>query len=389
MLKDGKPFLAIGTPGGDSQDQQILLVLLNIIDFGMDVQAAIEAPRVNSLHPVSSFDNHRPQPGVLEAEASLGPDRLDGARRRAVTCSASSLLTASRPAWSRRGSTPSADVSGEAPISAASAPSWPGSRSSMDIPFIKHTLENGLDVLIHEDHGVPIVAVNVWYHVGSKNEVPGRTGFAHLFEHLMFEGSQHYDRGYFHPLQEAGAALNGSTNADRTNYWEVVPTNALDLALWMESDRMGYLLPALTDAKFENQRDVVLNERRQNYENRPYGMAGMAIVAALYPPDHPYHWLTIGESDDIRAADIDEVRAFFQRYYHPRNASLALAGDIDPEVAMRLAERYFAEIPGAPRPARVSPSPATPPDRRDAAGARGSRRAPASLHRLALAGALR
>jgi len=231
----------------------------------------------------------------------------------------------------------------------------------MDIPFIKHTLENGLDVLVHEDHGVPIVAVNIWYHVGSKNEVPGRTGFAHLFEHLMFEGSQHYDRGYFHPLQEAGAALNGSTNADRTNYWEVVPTNALELALWMESDRMGYLLPALTEAKFENQRDVVLNERRQNYENRPYGMAGMAIVAALYPPNHPYHWLTIGAAEDLRATGIDEVRAFFQRYYHPRNASLAMAGDIDAESAIELAERYFAEIPGAPRPPRVTPAAAPPP----------------------------
>jgi zinc protease len=223
----------------------------------------------------------------------------------------------------------------------------------MNISFTKHTLANGLDVLIHEDHALPIVAVNVWYHVGSKNEVPGRTGFAHLFEHLMFEGSQHYDRGYFHPLQEAGAALNGSTNADRTNYWEVVPTNALDLALWMESDRMGYLLPALTEAKFSNQREVVLNERRQNYENRPYGLAGMAIVAALYPPDHPYHWLTIGEAADIRAAHIDDVRAFFQRYYHPGNASLALAGDIDPATGIALAERYFAEIPGGERPGRV------------------------------------
>jgi len=183
--------------------------------------------------------------------------------------------------------------------------------------------------------------------------VPGRTGFAHLFEHLMFEGSQHYDRGYFHPLQEAGAALNGSTNADRTNYWEVVPTNALDLALWMESDRMGYLLPALTEAKFSNQREVVLNERRQNYENRPYGLAGMAIVAALYPPDHPYHWLTIGEAADIRAAHIDDVRAFFQRYYHPGNASLALAGDIDPAAGIALAERYFAEIPGGERPGPI------------------------------------
>ena len=190
----------------------------------------------------------------------------------------------------------------------------------MNIPYTRHSLDNGLDVLIHEDHGCPIVAVNIWYHVGSKNEKPGRTGFAHLFEHLMFEGSQHYDKGYFHPLQEAGALLNGSTNADRTNYWEVVPRNALELALWMESDRMGYLLPALTGAKFENQREVVLNERRQNYENRPYGFAGMAIVAALYAPDHPYHWVTIGAADDIRAARLEDVRAFFQTYYRPRNA---------------------------------------------------------------------
>jgi zinc protease len=231
----------------------------------------------------------------------------------------------------------------------------------MNISFTKHTLPNGLDVLIHEDHALPIVAVNVWYHVGSKNEVPGRTGFAHLFEHLMFEGSQHYDRGYFHPLQEAGAALNGSTNADRTNYWEVVPTNALDLALWMESDRMGYLLPALTDAKFSNQREVVLNERRQNYENRPYGLAGMGIVSALYLPDHPYHWLTIGGADDIRAAHIDDVKAFFQRYYHPGNASLALAGDIDAETGIALAEQYFAEIPGGLKPGRVSAEAPAPP----------------------------
>jgi zinc protease len=223
----------------------------------------------------------------------------------------------------------------------------------VNIPFTKYTLANGLDVLVHEDHAVPIVAVNVWYHVGSKNEVPGRTGFAHLFEHLMFEGSQHYDKGYFHPLQEAGASLNGSTNADRTNYWEVVPTNALELALWMESDRMGYLLPALTEEKFENQRDVVLNERRQNYENRPYGLAGMAIVSALYPPDHPYHWLTIGAAADLNAARLEDVRAFFQTYYHPANASLALAGDVDAATGLALAETYFSEIPGAPVPAPV------------------------------------
>lgn len=228
----------------------------------------------------------------------------------------------------------------------------------MKLPFTKHTLDNGLDVLLHEDHACPIVAVNVWYHVGSKNERPGHTGFAHLFEHLMFEGSQHHDRGFFQPLQGAGATLNGSTNADRTNYWEVVPTGALELALWMESDRMGYLLPALTEAKFANQRDVVLNERRQNYENRPYGLAPMALLAALFPPDHPYHWTTIGEIADLEAVGLEEVHAFFRRYYHPGNASIALAGDIDADRALALVDAHFGEIErGADvEPVRVSAS---------------------------------
>jgi zinc protease len=230
----------------------------------------------------------------------------------------------------------------------------------MNIPFVRHRLDNGLDVLIHADRNCPIVAVNVWYHVGSKNERPGRTGFAHLFEHLMFEGSEHYDRGYFHPLQEAGALLNGSTNADRTNYWEVVPSNGIELALWMESDRMGYLLPALTDAKFENQRDVVLNERRQQYENRPYGLAGMAIVAALYPPDHPYHWLTIGAAEDISAARIDDAREFFRTYYRPRNASLSIAGDVQPDEALRLAEDYFGDLEAGDEPPTFACPPPPP-----------------------------
>jgi len=151
----------------------------------------------------------------------------------------------------------------------------------MEIRCDRRVLDNGLSVLVHEDWTCPIVAVNVWYHVGSKNERPGRTGLAHLFEHLMFEGSAHHDAGYFEPLQRAGGLINGSTNTDRTNYWEVVPTGAIDLALWMESDRMGHLLPALTDEKFSNQRDVVLNERRQNYENRPYGLAGVALAKRL------------------------------------------------------------------------------------------------------------
>jgi zinc protease len=225
----------------------------------------------------------------------------------------------------------------------------------MNIGYTKHTLTNGLDVLIHEDRSCPIVSVNIWYHVGSKNEVPGRTGFAHFFEHLMFEGSEHYDKGYFPPLQGAGALLNGSTNADRTNYWEVVPTNAFELALWMESDRMGFLLPALTAAKFENQRDVVLNERRQSYENRPYGLAPIAMLAALYPPDHPYHWPTIGEIADLRAARVDDVREFFATYYHPANASLAIAGDVETTAALDLVEQYFGDLKPGPAVSVVRP----------------------------------
>jgi zinc protease len=232
--------------------------------------------------------------------------------------------------------------------------------TAIELPHAKRTLANGLDVVVHEDRRVPIVAVNLWYHVGSKNERVGRTGFAHLFEHLMFEGSEHYNGGFFLPLQQAGALLNGSTNSDRTNYWEVVPTGALELALWMESDRMGYLLPALTRGRFETQRDVVLNERRQNYENRPYGMALMALSSALFPPDHPYNWLTIGAVEDLRAMEFEDVQAFFRTYYHPANASLALAGDIDTERAFELAEQYFGEIPGGEKPEPVQAAASVP-----------------------------
>ena len=224
-----------------------------------------------------------------------------------------------------------------------------------EIPHVKVTLDNGLDVIVHEDRHCPIVAVNVWYHVGSKNERPGRTGFAHLFEHLMFEGSEHHDSGYFRPLQEAGGALNGSTSADRTNYWEVVPRGAFERALWMESDRMGHLLPALTREKLDTQREVVLNERRQSYENRPYGLASLTLTAAHHPPDHPYHWPVIGWPEDVRAATLDDVRDFFATYYHPANASLAIAGDVRAGDAIRAARAYFEEIPAGPPPPAVTP----------------------------------
>ena len=219
----------------------------------------------------------------------------------------------------------------------------------MKVPFVKQTLRNGLDVIVHEDHRMPLVAVSVWYHVGSKNERPDRTGLAHLFEHLMFKGSAHQPRTYFEPLQEAGGSLNGSTSTDRTNYWELVPAGALRLALWMEADRMGWLLPALTEASFETERDVVLNERRQNYENRPYGLAPIAIMSEIFPADHPYHWPTIGYAEDLHAASLDDALAFFKKYYHPRNASLVIAGDATADDAFALADELFGNI--APGPA--------------------------------------
>jgi zinc protease len=223
------------------------------------------------------------------------------------------------------------------------------------INFTQFTLRNGLRVIFHEDHSTPIVAVNVWYHVGSKNEVPGRTGFAHLFEHMMFQGSLHHDNDYFVPLQEAGGTLNGSTNTDRTNYWEVVPSNFLELALWLESDRMGYLLEALTEDKLANQRDVVKNEKRQNYDNRPYGLVSAKIAETMYPENHPYHWLTIGSLDDLTAASREDVSAFFRRFYTPNNASLSIAGDFSPAEARMLVEKYFGPIKRGPEVMKPNP----------------------------------
>ena len=213
------------------------------------------------------------------------------------------------------------------------------------IAFEQHKLSNGMDVILHEDHTIPLVAVNVWYHVGSKNEEMGRTGFAHLFEHVMFEGTKHHNRSHFEPLQKAGANLNGSTTTDRTNYWEDVPSNYLELALWLEADRMGFLLDGLDQQKFDVQRDVVKNERRQSYENRPYGMAHWHLQSALFPLPHPYHWMTIGSQEDLDAASLDDVKEFFQRFYGPSNASIAIAGDFHTGEALDLVNRYFGDLP--------------------------------------------
>ena len=213
------------------------------------------------------------------------------------------------------------------------------------ISFDKVSLPNGLDVILHQDRSLPLVSVNVWYHVGSKDESPGKTGYAHLFEHLMFEGSKHHNKSYFEPLMQVGATLNGSTNTDRTNYWENVPSDYLELALWLESDRMGFLLDALDQRRFDVQRDVVKNERRQSYENRPYGMAGLRIQEALYPMPHTYHWPTIGYHEDLDAATLDDAHSFFQRFYTPSNASLAITGDFEMGETKELVERYFSSLP--------------------------------------------
>jgi zinc protease len=231
--------------------------------------------------------------------------------------------------------------------------------ASLHIPFEKHVLANGLEVVLHADQTEPVVAVYVYYHVGSSREEPGRSGFAHLFEHMLFQGSAHVpDNDHFRLIQEAGGALNGTTNQDRTNYFETLPAEELELALMLESDRMGFLLPAMTQAKLDNQRDVVMNERRQSYENRPYGLVHETLLAALYPSGHPYSWPTIGSMDDIRAATLDDVARFFGRWYGPNNATLALGGDFEPARALALVERWFGSIPSGPPVEKPAPAPA-------------------------------
>ena len=221
------------------------------------------------------------------------------------------------------------------------------------ISFEKMTLPNGLDVILHRDNSLPVVSVNVWYHVGSKDEQTGKTGYAHLFEHLMFEGSKHHNKSYFEPLQKIGANLNGSTTTDRTNYWENVPSNYLGLALWLESDRMGFLLDVLDHKSFDVQRDVVKNERRQNYENRPYGLSSIHMQSAMYPLPHPYHWPTIGFHEDLDVATVKDARDFFEKFYTPSNASLVIAGDIDLDQAAKLAQHYFTDIPAGSQVERL------------------------------------
>jgi zinc protease len=240
-----------------------------------------------------------------------------------------------------------AAVAGPVPTAEAQRPARPAA-GVPDIPFQKFVLKNGLTLIVHEDRKVPIVAVNVWYHVGSKNEKRGRTGFAHLFEHLMFNGSENYKGEFFTPFEQAGATdQNGTTSEDRTNYFQNVPTSALDMALWMESDRMGHLLGAIDQAKLDEQRGVVQNEKREG-ENQPYGKVFEFLTSRVYPPNHPYSWTTIGSMEDLDAAKLEDVKEWFQTYYGAANAVIVLAGDIDPKTAMEKVERYFGDIPSGP-----------------------------------------
>ncbi len=249
-----------------------------------------------------------------------------------------------------------------APRAEAPAPTAPARTAAAPgrlLPFELFKLENGLTVIVHEDRTSPIVGVHVQYDVGAKDERPGRTGFAHLFEHLMFQGSQNVPKGEGDRLVDAaGGDANGSTSQDTTQYWEQVPSNALEQMLFVESDRMGFLLPTLTQDKLDNQRDVVRNERRQNYEMRPYGLAFEKLLAATWDPQFPYHWLPIGSHEDLQAATVDDVRQFFTRFYGPENAVLAIAGDVEPARARALAEKWFGAVPGKAPPAHQSPSPA-------------------------------
>ncbi|WP_278248429.1 M16 family metallopeptidase [Niastella populi] len=226
--------------------------------------------------------------------------------------------------------------------------------SELVIPYEKYTLPNGLTLVVHEDHSDPIVQVDVTYHVGSAREQIGKSGFAHFFEHMMFQGSDHVkDEEHFKMVTDAGGTLNGSTNRDRTNYYETVPANQLEKMLWLEADRMGFLLDAVTQKKFEVQRATVKNERGQNYDNRPYGLVGEVTARNLYPYGHPYSWLTIGYIEDLNRVDVNDLKNFFLRWYGPNNATVTVGGDVKTADVVKLVEKYFGSIPRGPEVEKV------------------------------------
>src|SRR3954453_17148733 len=236
-------------------------------------------------------------------------------------------------------------------LAAPAAAQAPAAPPKIEIQYTQFTLPNGRRVILHEDHSVPMVTVNMWYHVGSARGLPKRTGFAHLFEHLLFMGSGHVKPGEFDEwLEAAGGDNNGSTENDRTNFWINVPANSLELALFLESDRMGYLLDTMSPKTVDAQRDVVKNERRQSYENRPYGLAQPTLGEMLYPEGHPYHWPVIGYMPDLTAASHEDVVNFFKKFYAPSNASLVVAGDLETGTARKAIEKWFGDVKPGPAP---------------------------------------
>ncbi|MEO5961940.1 MAG: pitrilysin family protein, partial [Thermomonas sp.] len=262
-------------------------------------------------------------------------------RPTALAVALSTALIAGVPA-------PAAHAANTAVLTTAAAAASSTKTGAIDIAYETFTLPNGLTVVVHTDRKAPIVAVNVWYHVGSKDEPAGKTGFAHLFEHLMFNGSENHPGEYFAPFEMAGATdQNGTTNNDRTNYFENVPTTALDMALWMESDRMGNLLGAIDQKTLDEQRGVVQNEKRQG-ENQPYGQVNEVETKTIYPVGHPYHHGVIGSMNDLNAASLEDVKNWFRTWYGPNNAVLVLAGDIDLATAKQKAAQYFGDIPATP-----------------------------------------
>ncbi|HEY6556441.1 MAG TPA: pitrilysin family protein [Polyangiaceae bacterium] len=288
-----------------------------------------------------------------------GSSKARGARRVAYVLAA---FAATSPGPSTVHAQPAEKPSATTPERkpAGSAASKNRSATAAEIPFEKYTLPNGLEVILHRDRTLPLVAVNVWYHVGPANEPRGRSGFAHLFEHLMFAGSRHVGSEFDRLLEAVGGTnVNGTTSWDRTNYFQTVPRQHLELVLWIESDRMGYMLDTLTPDQLEVQRGVVQNERRQSYENSPYGPSTLALLDTLFPKGHPYHGAVIGSMADLSAASLDDVKAFFKSFYSPSNATLAIAGDYDEQQLKKLIERYFGTLPARPKPERVKH--ATPP----------------------------
>ena len=230
--------------------------------------------------------------------------------------------------------------------------------SEFKLSYKQYQLDNGLNVVLHEDKSDPIVSVAILYHVGSNRETKGRTGFAHLFEHMMFQESKNIGQDqFFSKIQGAGGTLNGGTWKDGTVYFEIVPKNALEMALWLESDRMGFLLPTVTQEAFENQQEVVQNEKRQSYDNRPYGHTNYVIDKLMYTDNHPYNWQTIGEMEDLKNATLADVHEFYKRWYGPNNATLVVAGDFDEEQTKKMIEKYFGELKATDKIENMNPMP--------------------------------